>query len=184
MKHNFKYTLILLMLLASTVSIAQKTSISEVMQKEMMKSGTDAAIKQYEVLKKTQADKYDFSESQLRDLGLGLFQMGRQMDAKKLLKLNSESFPKSSDAFYYRGLLEYRGSNIKEATVLLKKSIALNKANVASRDLLTAIENPAEYAKYPFVCAPCGCAQHDLKFKDEGACIQCGMKLVKVEAKK
>jgi TolA-binding protein len=166
-------------------ALAQKPAISDVMQKEIMKNGTDAAITEYKRLKKAEADKYDFSESQLRDLGLAIFQMGRQMDGQKLLKLNVEQFPKSPDALYFLGFTEYKMGRNKEALATLKKSLALNKSHAATQDLIQAIENPTVYSGYEYVCAPCGCSQHDLKFKNPGACIQCNMKLVKAaEAKK
>jgi tetratricopeptide (TPR) repeat protein len=179
MKHIFNCIICLLLAGSSTAVLGQKTSISEVMQKEMMNAGTDAAIKRYEVLKKNEPDKYDFSEGQLRELGLGLLQMGRQMDAKKILKLNMQSFPQSSEANYYLGFILYRLNDNPEALTYLKKSRSLSKTNFSARDLIQAIEHPDEYSKYEYVCEPCGCSQHNLKFKEGGVCIHCGMTLVK-----
>jgi tetratricopeptide (TPR) repeat protein len=180
MKFSF-YILIPFICIGSSI-YAQKP-ISEPLLAEYLASGADAAIKRYAYLKKNEPKSFDFSESQLRDLAFKIYDEKKIADAKKFLLLNTQSFPSSTEAFYYLGFVEYKLGNSQPALTALKKSLGLNANNAFARDLIQAIEKPGDYAKYTYVCPPCFCSQHDLKFKEGGTCIHCAMKLVPKETK-
>lgn len=167
----------------SLSAYGQLPPVAEPVKAELQMSGADAAIRKYKELKKTQADKFNFDESQLRDIGLLKVHEKNLSDAQKILALNAASFPKSTEAFYHLGATEYKMGDKTAALKDLKKSLSLDSKNALARDLIQAIENPKEYATYSYVCPPCMCTQHDFKFKEPVVCIECKMKLVKAPVK-
>lgn len=168
----------LFLLTLAQVNAQDKVAISEVFIGVMAKDGVDAAIKEYKQLAESEKSKYDFHERHLRNLALEIKEDGGPSTARKVFALNAE-YNSTSEAYYYLGFINYELGNDEAAMESLEKSFALDAKNHAARDLIVRIKDPKVYDTYQYVCAPCYCAHHDYKFKDEGSCIQCNMKLVK-----
>lgn len=184
MKNLINYGLLSVLLLTVSFGYAQeKTPITEPFIKVLVNKDIDTAIEEYNMLKTTKSEKYDFSEKYLRNLALEILEDGGAGGAKKVFALNAENFPESSEANYYLGFVNYELGYNDMALVSLEKAYRLNKENKSARDLMQRIKDPKVYDTYEYVCGPCYCAHHDYKFKEPGHCIQCGMELVKAEHK-
>lgn len=106
-----------------------KQSIAQVIYKTIKEKNIDAAINQYRDLKQTQADAYNFRETELNDLGYHLLAKQKVKEAIEIFKLNVEAFP---DAFNtYDSLGEaYMINGDKELAIQnYKKSLELNPKN-------------------------------------------------------
>lgn len=80
----------------------------------MKEKGIDAAIKQYDQLKKEKPDEYDFREFNLNLFGYSLLGKNNYKDAIKIFKLNIKNFPESANVYDSLGeALEKSGNNEK-----------------------------------------------------------------------
>ena len=61
--------------------------------------GADQVIERYKFLKRNAADEYDFSESSINNLGYSLIANKKYEAAIQILKLNTEEYPNSANAF-------------------------------------------------------------------------------------
>ena len=68
-------------------------SIAELMYRTYRSDGIAAALQRYRSLKQSGDPAYDFSESELNELGYQLLGMNKTQDAIEILKLNVEAFP-------------------------------------------------------------------------------------------
>lgn len=183
MKNVVSYCLTCLFVLTlAQVNAQDKEPISEIFLGIMTKDGVDAAIKEYERLAETEKSKYDFHEKHLRDLAFEIQEDGSASAARKVFALNAK-YNSTSESHYYVGFINYELGNEEAAIESLEKSYELDAKNNAARDLIVRIKDPKLYDTYQYVCAPCYCAHHGYKWRDEGSCIQCNMKLVKEEKK-
>lgn len=122
-------SLLLLLICCLMVStgylFAQPAGIAEVIQKTILADGVEAAIAQYNQLKSTRSDDYDFSEGQLNNLAYQLMGEGRMADAEKILRLNIEQFPNSANVYdSYAECQMLQGNNaaaIKNYHIVLEK---------------------------------------------------------------
>jgi CubicO group peptidase (beta-lactamase class C family) len=74
-------------------------SIPELIYRTYRGEGIAAAVKQYRSLKQTDGATYDFTESELNELGYQLLGMNKMPDAIEILKLNVEAFPSSWNVY-------------------------------------------------------------------------------------
>ena len=65
----------------------------------IVQKGVEPAVRQYRELKRTQADKHDFSEDLLNDLGYALLENRKLKEAIEIFKLNVEVFPQSANVY-------------------------------------------------------------------------------------
>ncbi len=113
-----------------------KASIARAVYAELKSRGPAAAAETYRKLKAEQADKFDFSEPELNQLGYALIQEAKRIkDAIEIFKLNVEAYPKSSNV--YDSLAEayaLDGQN-DQAIAFYGKALAVNpkSANAAAR---------------------------------------------------
>lgn len=91
--------------------------------------GVGTGIQQYRDLKRTHADKYDFGEESLLDLGYDLFEGRKLAEALEIFSLNLEIFPRS--AYSYDGLADVAAAQGKktEAIAYFEKSLTLDPEN-------------------------------------------------------
>jgi CubicO group peptidase (beta-lactamase class C family) len=78
--------------------IEGKRSIARAMFSTYSNSGIEAAIKQYETVKKLRPDAYNFRPGQLNALGHYLLRSGHTKDAIRIFQLNVAAYPASADA--------------------------------------------------------------------------------------
>lgn len=104
--------------------------------KTIQQQDVNAAIKQYHELKATEPTAYDFGEDQLNGLGYQLLEMKKFKDAIRILELNVEAYPQSSNA--YDSLAEaYMDNGDKDLAIKsYKKSLELNRANENAKKML------------------------------------------------
>lgn len=103
-----------------------KLSIYEALLHTITAHGIQAAIAQYADLKTNRATDYDFSESELSDLGDALIRMDRLQDAIAILTLNVQNYPSSANAFYDLATAYRRSGDPELAARNYRKVLALN----------------------------------------------------------
>lgn len=112
------------------------------LDKTIREQGIEAGIAEYRDLKVKQFDMYDFSESQLNDLGYLLLRSGKRQEAVEIFKLNVEAYPKGFNT--YDSLAEaYAATDQRDLAIAnYKKSIELNPENKSAVDGLKRLEQP------------------------------------------
>lgn len=106
-----------------------KPSIAIKIKKTIEAEGIEMAVAAYWDLKKSKADNYDFSESELENLGYSYFVAGELEKALALTKLNAESYPNSSNVFAsYAEVLLKQGDSLK-AIENYKKALKIYPGN-------------------------------------------------------
>ncbi len=76
-----------------------KRSIADPFTHMLMEKGLQAAIEQYRVLKKNQAEEYDFSEDLVTMLGYNLLWRGMTEAAIEVHKLNIQTYPDAANPY-------------------------------------------------------------------------------------
>jgi CubicO group peptidase (beta-lactamase class C family) len=119
-----------------------KISIVSVLEKTINEKGIEAGIAQYRDLKAKQAATYDFSESELNQLGYRLLRSGKPKEAIEIFKLNVEAYPKGFNA--YDSLAEaYSTINERELAIQnYKKSLELNPNNTNAAEVIKRLDKP------------------------------------------
>ena len=123
-------------MLAKVEALASRKSIADALSKTIQQQDVNAAIKQYHELKATEPAAYDFGEGELDGLGYQLLEMKKFKDAIRILELNLEAYPQSSNA--YDSLAEaYMDNGDKDLAIKsYKKSLELNRANENAKKML------------------------------------------------
>jgi CubicO group peptidase (beta-lactamase class C family) len=98
--------------------------------------GAEAAVNQYRQWKKEAPDKYDYTEGALQEVAILLFEAQKLPESIALLRLNTEQFPKSSEAFMYLGYVLLQAGNKTEAATALQKAVDLDSKNAPAADFL------------------------------------------------
>ena len=111
-------------------AVFSKQSIYETLLHTIRAKGLAATLAQYKTLKTNNPMDYDFSESELDDLGLALIGMDRLGDAVAILELNAQTYPSSSDAYYTLASAYRRHGDRELAVRAYRKSLELNPKNV------------------------------------------------------
>ena len=86
-------------MLAKVEALASRKSTADALLKTIQQKDVNAAIKQYHELKATEPTAYDFGEDRLNGLGYQLLEMKKFEDAIRMLELNVEAYPQSSNAY-------------------------------------------------------------------------------------
>lgn len=121
--HNQTYTL-------------PKLSIAELLYRTYRTEGLPAAVQRYRSLKQSGDATYDFSESELNELGYQLLGMNKTQDAIEILKLNAEAFPSSWNVYDSLGEAFMKNGNRELAIENYRKSLELNPKNSNAEDML------------------------------------------------
>jgi CubicO group peptidase (beta-lactamase class C family) len=109
-----------------------KLPISEKMYNTIKESGINAALNMYVSLKAANDTTYDFAESELNTLGYQLVSENKLDDAIVIFKLNTTSYPKSSNAFDSLGDAYVAVRNKDDAIQSYQTAIELDKNNLES----------------------------------------------------
>ena len=96
----------------------------------------EAVVKHYRELRRTQSDRYDFSEPELNTLGYELLGAGRVAEAVEIFRLNVEAFPEAFNT--YDSLAEaYAARGEKELAIKnYRRSLELNPQNTNAAEKL------------------------------------------------
>lgn len=122
-------------------------SISNAIKQILDTKGVDDIEKSYFKLKNNEANKYDFSEEQLNELGYHYINKNNVAFAVSVLEINVAAFPNSFNVYdsYAEALLK-QGKN-KKAIENYKKSIKLNPENKHGINVLKELGVTLESAK-------------------------------------
>ena len=118
-----------------------RRSIAEAMYDTISKRGIQDAIKTYESLRVANDNSYDFSESELNALGYQLLSGNHKAnEAIEVFKLNTDAYPRSSNAF--DSLAEaYQVSGDKALALKnYKKAVELDPTNLHAVDMLKKLQ--------------------------------------------
>jgi len=126
-------------MLARAEALASRKSIAEVLLKTIQEQDVEAAIRQYHKLKTTEPAAYDFGEDELNILGYQLLQMKRFKDAIRLLELNVQAYPSSSDAYDSLGEALMDDGDKDLAIENYRKSLEINRANENAKKMLKTL---------------------------------------------
>lgn len=106
-----------------------KPSIADTLLATIFENGMDAAVKQYHTLYETKKDQYNFNEGELNTLGLRLLSAKMNQQAIEIFKLNTETYPNSSNAFNSLGESYFLSGNKELALQNFEKAAQLNPKN-------------------------------------------------------
>jgi CubicO group peptidase (beta-lactamase class C family) len=116
--------------------IVIKTQIDKVLFKTISTEGLEAAVKQYYELKRNQPQAYDFRERLLNTLGYNLIRQGKLKEAIRVLQLNVEAYPASSNVYDSLGEAYMRNGEKALAIENYEKSLKLDAANANAVEML------------------------------------------------
>jgi len=119
-----------------------RKSIAETLSATIASSGIDAALQQYHDLKVTQAAAYNFDEDQLNTLGYQLIRARKFKQAIRILELNVEAFPQSSNVYDSLGEAYMDDGDRTLAIANYERSLELNPKNRNGAVTLEKIKVP------------------------------------------
>ncbi len=123
-----------------TPLVDPQPSIVPLLKKEISENGIDSAITLYHQTKKESPSTYNFEETELNRLGYEYMSMNKNDEALKILKLNTEIFPKSSNTFDSLGEVYLKQGDSDAAISNYIKSLELNPANQNAIDVLKILD--------------------------------------------
>jgi CubicO group peptidase (beta-lactamase class C family) len=119
-----------------------KKNLVPVLGETIVSRGVDAAVKQYNELKRSDPNGYDYSERALNRLGHQLLQKKRHADAVVIFQLNAEQFPKSSNVYVSLGDAYLEEGKKQEAEANYKRALELDPKNEEAQDKLKELLKP------------------------------------------
>jgi len=118
-----------------------RKSIAETLSATIASSGIDPAIQQYRELKTTSSATYNFDEDQLNTLGYQLLNTHKIKDAIRILQLNVEVYPQSSNVYDSLGEAYMDEGDKPDAIANYQKSLQLNPKNTGAVKMLQKLNS-------------------------------------------
>jgi tetratricopeptide (TPR) repeat protein len=119
-----------------------RKSIAETLSATIASSGIDQAAKQYHDLKASQPATYDFDERELNTLGYQLIRQKEFKEAIRVLELNVEAYPQSSNVYDSLGEAYMNDGDKPLAIANYQKSLELNPKNHGAVEALQKLNAP------------------------------------------
>jgi tetratricopeptide (TPR) repeat protein len=119
-----------------------RKSIAETLSATIDSSGIDQAAQQYHDLKAAHPATYDFDETELNTLGYDFIRAKKFKEAVRILQLNVEAYPKSSNVYDSLGEAYMDDGNKPLAIVNYQKSLQLNPKNHGAVEALQKLNAP------------------------------------------
>ena len=116
--------------------------IAEALSGTINAKGAEEAVKQYQELRASAATTYNFDEGQLNSLGYQLIAAKKFQDAIRILQLNVETYPKSSNAYDSLGEAYMNAGKKTLAIASYRKSLELNPKNANGARILKKLLTP------------------------------------------
>jgi CubicO group peptidase (beta-lactamase class C family) len=120
--------------------VSIKPQIDRVLYKAIAKDGLEAGVKQYYDLKKNQPDAYNFQEALLNRLGYAFMQQGKFKEAIRVLQLNVEAYPSSSNVYDSLAEAYMRNGDKQLAIENYEKSLKLDASNTNAVEMLKKLK--------------------------------------------
>ena len=121
-----------------------RTSIGQALSATIASQGIDAAVRQYDQLKAAPPAAYNFDQRELNVLGFELLRARRFKEAVRVLELNVEAYPRSSNAYDSLGEAYMAGGDKAQAIANYKIALTLDPANRSSAQALQELGVPSE----------------------------------------
>src|ERR1700756_1503386 len=106
-----------------------RKSIAATLSATIASTGIDGAVRQYHEFKAATPAIYNFDEDELNALGYELIQAKRFPEAIRILQLNVEAYPKSSNVYDSLGEAYMDDGKKSEAIANYRRSLAINPKN-------------------------------------------------------
>ncbi len=110
--------------------------------------GIDKAVDMYSLLKKEEAESFDFQESELNNLGYQFLNNNKIDEAIKIFQLNIDAYPDAFNVYDSMGEALMKKGDKEKSIEFYKKSIELNPQNINGFDMLkelgVEIEKPKD----------------------------------------
>jgi uncharacterized membrane protein len=119
-----------------------RKSIAETLSATIVSGGADAAAKQYQELKTLAPTSYNFDEDELNTLGYELIRANKLKDAIRILQLNAEAYPRSSNVYDSLGEAYMDDGNKALAVANYQRSLQLNPKNGNAVVMLQKLSAP------------------------------------------
>ena len=119
-----------------------RTSIAETLSATIASSGIDDAERQYHDLKAAGSPTYNFDEGELNALGYTLIGAKRFKEAIRILQLNVEAYPLSSNVYDSLGEAYMDDGNKPQAIANYQQSLQLNPRNRGAVEVLRRLNAP------------------------------------------
>jgi tetratricopeptide (TPR) repeat protein len=119
-----------------------RKSIAETLFATIASGGIDAAIQQYHNLKASAPGTYNFDEGQLNGLGYRLIRANKFKEAIRILQLNVDAYPQSSNVYDSLGEAYMDDGNKPQAIANYQKSLQLNPKNGGAVKMLQKLNAP------------------------------------------
>jgi tetratricopeptide (TPR) repeat protein len=119
-----------------------RTSIAETLSATIASSGIDAAANQYHDLKAAASPTYNFDEGELNALGYRLIGAKKFKEAIRILQLNVEAYPQSSNVYDSLGEAYLDDGNKPQAIANYQRSLELNPKNRGASEVLRRLNAP------------------------------------------
>jgi uncharacterized membrane protein len=119
-----------------------RKSISQTLSATIATSGIDAAAKQYHDLKATAPATYNFDEGEVNALGYQLIRANKLKEAIRILQLNVEAYPQSSNVYDSLGEAYADDGNKPLAIANYQKSLQLDPKNSGAVKMLQKLSAP------------------------------------------
>ena len=113
-----------------------KPPIDKILYKTISTSGIEAGVKQYYELKKNEPQSYDFQERLLNILGYNFMRRGKLKEAIRVLQLNVEAYPASSNVYDSLGEAYMLNGEKAPAIENYEKSLKLDPGNTGAVEAL------------------------------------------------
>jgi tetratricopeptide (TPR) repeat protein len=117
-----------------------KRSAGDVLSLVEAMRGTQAAMQEYQYLKKASPSPYELDENALNQLGYQLLEAGKTDDAVQVFKLNVEEYPKSSNTYDSLGEAYMKAGKKELAIQNYTKSVELDPKNQNGIDMLKKLK--------------------------------------------
>jgi glyoxylase-like metal-dependent hydrolase (beta-lactamase superfamily II) len=116
-------------------------SIRDVLLAVVLEEGIDAALARYHEFKSEKAERYDFAEGELNNLGYTLMARDMIAEAEAVFKLNIEVYPNSANVYDSMGELYMVKGDKELAVKYYKKSLELNPDNSNAVNMLRKLKS-------------------------------------------
>ena len=119
-----------------------RRSIDQTLSATIASGGIDRAVVQYHDLKAHQPAGYNFDEDQLNTLGYKLLHTNKFNEAIRILQLNVEAYPQSSNVYDSLGEAYMDAGDKPPAIANYQKSLELNPKNSGAVKMLQKLSAP------------------------------------------
>ncbi|WP_395005426.1 DUF2306 domain-containing protein [Undibacterium sp.] len=122
----------------------KRVSIADTLSMTILNSGIEQAVQQYSMLKNTEPKRYNFDESELRNLGKKLIANKRYGDAVKVLQLNTIAYPQSARALVRLAEAYLAAGDRASALLYCQQALSMNPEDTAGLALMAQLNQLSE----------------------------------------